>query len=102
VHLGDDSELRILDLGVARSGLDHDADTMSQAGTPSFLAPEQFDRASASPQSDIYAAGVTIYLMLTRRYPFGEIEPFQRPASANRCIPRATVPTFRIGWKTYC
>jgi serine/threonine protein phosphatase PrpC len=79
IHLGDDEELRILDLGVAQSGLDHDANTTPQAGTPSFLAPEQFDNQPPSPQSDIYAAGVTIYLMLTRRYPYGEIEPFQRP-----------------------
>ncbi|MFL6717640.1 MAG: bifunctional protein-serine/threonine kinase/phosphatase, partial [Burkholderiaceae bacterium] len=27
----------------------------------------------------IYAAGVTLYLMLTRHYPYGEIEAFQRP-----------------------
>lgn len=79
VHLGDDGELRILDLGVAQSGLDHDADATPLAGTPSFLPPEQFDHAPPSRQSDIYAAGVTIYMMLTRRYPYGEIEPFQRP-----------------------
>lgn len=79
VHLGEDGELRILDLGVAQSGLDHDVNATSQAGTPSFLAPEQFDHQPPSPQSDIYAAGVTLYLTLTRRYPYGEIEPFQRP-----------------------
>jgi serine/threonine protein phosphatase PrpC len=79
VHLGDDGELRILDLGIAQSGLDDEADMPMQAGTPSFLAPEQFEHAPPTPQSDIYAAGVTIYMMLTRRYPYGEIEPFQHP-----------------------
>lgn len=79
VHLGDDGELRILDLGVAQSGLDHDVNSTPLAGTPSFLAPEQFDHDPPSAQSDIYAAGVTIYMMLTRHYPYGEIEPFQRP-----------------------
>lgn len=79
VHLGDDHELRILDLGVAQSGLDHGSNSTPQAGTPSYLAPEQFENQAASPRSDIYAAGVTIYMMLTRRYPYGEIEPFQRP-----------------------
>ena len=28
---------------------------------------------------DLYAIGVTIYHALTRKYPYGEIEPFQRP-----------------------
>lgn len=80
VHLGADSELRLLDLGVALSGLEEqDALRAPQAGTPSFLAPEQFENAPPSRQSDMYAAGVTLYMMLTRHYPYGEIEPFQRP-----------------------
>lgn len=80
IHLGDDGELRLLDLGVATSGTEAEqTDFAPQAGTPSFLAPEQFDHAPASPQTDLYAAGVTLYYALTRRYPYAEIEPFQRP-----------------------
>jgi serine/threonine protein phosphatase PrpC len=80
VHLGTDGELRVLDLGVAQSGLEEkDGNHAPQAGTPSYLAPEQFDNAMPSRRTDIYATGVTLYHMLTRRYPYGEIEPFQRP-----------------------
>lgn len=80
IHLGDDGELRVLDLGVAQSGLEAEQQDLSpQAGTPSFLAPEQFDGQPASPQTDLYATGVTLYYALTRHYPYGEIEPFQRP-----------------------
>lgn len=80
IHLGTDGELRVLDLGVAQSGLEeNDPLAAPQAGTPSFLAPEQFDHAPPSPRTDLYATGVTLYLLLTRRYPYGEIEPFQRP-----------------------
>ena len=80
VHLGADHELRVLDLGVAQSGLEEEDEIKTrQAGTPSFLAPEQFDSAPPSRQTDVYATGVTLYQMLTRRYPYGEIEPFQRP-----------------------
>jgi serine/threonine protein phosphatase PrpC len=80
VHLGDDGELRLLDLGVAHSGLEADDEVRApRAGTPSFLAPEQFDHAPPSRQTDIYATGVTLYYTLTRRYPYGEIEPFQHP-----------------------
>jgi serine/threonine protein phosphatase PrpC len=90
IHLGDDGELRLLDFGVAQSGLEADgggaanasgadAPRATLAGTPSFLAPEQFNNAPASPQTDLYAVGVTLYLILTRKYPYGEVEPFQKP-----------------------
>lgn len=80
IHLGADGELRLLDLGVALSGMEAtDGIEAPQAGTPSFLAPEQFENAPPSRQTDLYAAGVTLYMMLTRHYPYGEIEPFQRP-----------------------
>jgi len=79
LHLGDDGELRILDLGVALSGADAPELALETAGTPSYLAPEQFEGAPASPQTDLYALGVTLYHLATRRFPYGEIEPFQRP-----------------------
>lgn len=82
LHLATDGKLRILDLGVAAS----DGQTETQAfgeinnpGTPSYMAPELFTGESAGVQSDLYAAGVTLYELLTRRYPYGEIEPFQKP-----------------------
>lgn len=39
-------------------------------GTPHFMAPELFQGAPAGPGSDVYALGVTYYLMLTGRHPF--------------------------------
>jgi serine/threonine protein phosphatase PrpC len=80
VHLGDDGELRVLDLGTAQAGLEAGQEvSMPQAGTPSYLAPEQFDGAPPSRQTDVYSVGVTLYHVLTRHYPYGEIEPFQHP-----------------------
>lgn len=80
VHLGADGELRLLDLGVAQSGLEDGRENEApKAGTPSFLAPEQFEFAPPSRQTDVYAVGVTLYTLLTRHYPYGEIDPFQRP-----------------------
>ncbi len=83
VHQASDQRLRILDLGVALSSgvsaLVESGTNIQNPGTPSFMAPELFDGKPATPQSDIYAAGVTLYHLLTRKYPYGEIEPFQRP-----------------------
>jgi serine/threonine protein phosphatase PrpC len=84
VHIASDQRLRILDLGVAYSMNVGKMDTMSNhvfrnPGTPSYMAPELFEGAEANEQSDIYAAGVTLYHLLTRKYPHGEIEPFQHP-----------------------
>jgi len=52
---------------------------VTRAGTPSYLAPERFLQAPITEQTEVYAIGVTLYESLTKKYPFGEIEPFQNP-----------------------
>jgi serine/threonine protein phosphatase PrpC len=54
--------------------------SVTRAGTPSYLAPERFNKAPVTEQTEIYAIGVTLYEALTRKFPFGEIEPFQTPS----------------------
>jgi serine/threonine protein phosphatase PrpC len=78
LHLGSDGRLRILDLGVAASDA-ADLVEINNPGTPSYMAPELFAGSAANIVSDLYACGVTLYYLLTRKYPYGEIEPFQRP-----------------------
>jgi protein phosphatase len=79
VHQASDQRLRILDLGVALSSSLGNIESMHNPGTPSFMAPELFEGAVANASTDIYAAGVTLYHLLTRKYPYGEVEPFQHP-----------------------
>ncbi len=79
IHQASDQRLRILDLGVALSASNEALAVTQNPGTPSFMAPELFEGDSANAQTDIYAAGVTLYHLLTRKYPYGEIEPFQHP-----------------------
>ncbi|MDB5802141.1 MAG: serine/threonine protein phosphatase [Rhodocyclales bacterium] len=86
LHLGTDGRLRILDLGVAASDGQSEGERFGEInnpGTPSYMAPELFasgeDRPRANESSDLYAVGVTLYELATRKYPYGEIEPFQRP-----------------------
>ena len=53
---------------------------VTRVGTPSYLAPERFRQAPITEQTELYAIGVTLYEVLTQKYPFGEIEPFQTPS----------------------
>jgi len=53
---------------------------VTRAGTPSYLAPERFVQAPITEQTEVYAIGVALYEALTKKFPFGEIEPFQNPS----------------------
>ncbi|MEQ1881489.1 MAG: bifunctional protein-serine/threonine kinase/phosphatase [Burkholderiales bacterium] len=75
----DNGGLRILDMGVALAAGVPYPELQGNPGTPSFMAPELFHGGAASAQSDLYATGVTLYHLLTRKYPYGEVEPFQVP-----------------------
>jgi serine/threonine protein kinase len=79
LHLDTAGKLRVLDLGVAHCPACPARAAGEVPGTPSFLAPELFAEARFSARTDLYAAGVTLYHLLTRKYPYGEVEPFQHP-----------------------
>ncbi len=79
LHLDDKGELRLLDFGLAYCpGLSRDL-PHHLPGTPSYIAPEAFSGEAPSREQDLYAAGVTLYFLLTGRFPYGEVEAFQRP-----------------------
>jgi serine/threonine protein kinase len=80
LHLGDDGQWRVLDLGVAVSGREPAATRSLHAGTPSYMNPEQWQGDHGQPAdagSDLFALGVTLYQWLTGKLPYGEIEPWQ-------------------------
>ena len=94
---GDDGELRLLDFGLAYCpGLSRD-EQHSLPGTPSYIAPEAFAGAEPEPGQDLYAAGVTLYRLLTGHYPYGEVEAFQHPRFGKPTPPsryRPDLPTW--------
>lgn len=59
---------KLCDFGLA----DHEAE-LSQArsaGTPLYMAPELFQGAAASPETDVYSLGVLLFYLLTENFPF--------------------------------
>jgi serine/threonine protein phosphatase PrpC len=93
LHLGDDGELRLLDLGVAVSGNEPEEQRSLHAGTPSYMNPELWDDEPVDAQSDLFALGVSLYQLLTGHLPYGDIEPYQKlryrrdPKSPSRVRP---------------
>lgn len=83
--------IKLSDFGLTRRA-DQNA-TGQLMGTPSFVAPEILDvRASVGPASDIFAAGVMMYRMLTGRMPFAGTENDQQVLyhNTNTDIPSVT------------
>jgi hypothetical protein len=71
--------LKLVDFGVSK--LDDDPSPSTDAtqtgmvlGTPAFMSPEQLvGSKDITDRSDIYAVGVTLYRLLTGRYPFRDV-----------------------------
>jgi len=63
---------KIADFGLAKRLHGNPAAEFSGtlAGTPHFMAPELLQGMEASPASDVYALGVSMYVMLTGTVPF--------------------------------
>jgi serine/threonine-protein kinase len=67
--------LKLVDFGIARrlaSDASNDRLTITglMVGTPAYLAPELWFGGEADERTDIYALGVTLYVMLTGATPF--------------------------------
>jgi serine/threonine-protein kinase len=71
IMVGLDERVKLLDFGIATSS---QVVELTQSGflvgTLSYLSPEQIKGQKATPQSDIYSAGVTFYELLTGQLPF--------------------------------
>ncbi|MET9378302.1 serine/threonine-protein kinase [Streptomyces sp. NPDC002992] len=61
-----DGSSKLVDFGIAT---DHGS-TPGVAGTPAYMAPEQWNGEPASPAADVYAATATFYECLTGHKPF--------------------------------
>jgi serine/threonine protein kinase/beta-lactam-binding protein with PASTA domain len=71
VIVGEHGQVKITDFGIAKSAMSTAmTETGVTFGTADYISPEQARGQPATPRSDIYALGVTLYEMLTGRLPF--------------------------------
>ena len=62
--------IRIMDFGVARFSDSHATRTGIVLGSPSYMAPEQFDGGPVTAQSDLFSLAVSLFQLLTGQLPF--------------------------------
>ncbi len=85
---GDVPFVKVVDFGAAKlAGSLHAEAAGGQRvvfGTPAYMAPEQWTDAPSDPRCDLYALGVTAYLLLTGRLPFPGKNDVQAMVRAHR------------------
>lgn len=69
VLLSDDGKIKLSDFGLARPISAH-TQTGAVIGTVAYLSPELVSKGIADARSDVYAAGIMLYELLTGQQPF--------------------------------
>ncbi|MCB9547716.1 MAG: serine/threonine protein kinase [Myxococcales bacterium] len=90
--------VKVIDFGVARfgEGTGHTRTGFS-VGTPSYMAPEQFDAAGSRQidgRADVYAMGVVCYVLVTGQKPFSSLSVIEL-AQMHRHVPPPALPGSR-------
>ncbi len=97
VLLADDGRIKIGDFGLARAASANTATGAALLGTIAYLSPELVTRGIADTRSDIYAAGIMMYEMLTGEQPFKGEQPMQIAYQhANDSVPMPSLKNPRV------
>jgi WD40 repeat protein len=74
VIIGDDGRLRVVDFGLARL-LGEPVAGQPLAGTPGYMAPEQWLGGDIGPAADVWALGIILHELATGEHPLGAMAP---------------------------
>jgi hypothetical protein len=76
ILVDENDRVMIIDFGLARAGVPSSERTQIVAGTPAYMAPEIIRGAAPTPASDLYAAAIVVYEMITGNTPFSGSDIF--------------------------
>ncbi|WP_079321032.1 protein kinase [Microbispora sp. GKU 823] len=76
VLLADDGRVKVVDFGLARAiEATNQTKTGMMIGTIGYMSPEQVTAGTADARSDVYAAGIMLFELLTGRQPYAGETP---------------------------
>ncbi|MDQ4037188.1 MAG: PASTA domain-containing protein [Actinomycetota bacterium] len=102
ILLSSDGLVKVADFGLARAVADTGTTSVTNGvllGTVAYLAPEQIERGKADARSDVYAAGIVLYEMLTGRPPYSgdsALSVAYQHVNNDVPLPSRTVPTIPV------
>ncbi len=90
--LGTDDTLKLADFGIARRA--GEQLVQDSSGTPNYMAPEQMRGKPPDQRSDLYAAGVVLYELLTGSRPYrgSAVQVMQQALKGRHMPPSALRP----------
>lgn len=73
--LDENYRVKLCDFGLAKSEADLNKGSMKFGGTPTYMAPEIFQKRSYDRKVDVFAFGTLLWELFSRKIPFEGLEP---------------------------
>jgi serine/threonine protein kinase/tetratricopeptide (TPR) repeat protein len=92
IRLQENDRVRVLDFGIAKHLSQTRRFTVNLFGSLPYTPPERLDRGAVDRQSDLWAVGVVLYLMVSGRPPFTGDDPEELERKIRRGEPPSPLP----------
>lgn len=101
VMLLSDGTVKLLDFNAAKAESSEEKRDTVLLGTAGFAAPEQYGFSSSTPQTDIYAMGVLLNIMLTGVMPWERVAGGKLNKIIRRCLKMNPKDRYAGAWELY-